>query len=414
MHFLSRQLLKVSLLSLAMGMTIPVCQAEGLRVGVYSVDVQTAGSGPYTIIFEAGFAGDLSVWRKVAPALSKSAKVVTYSRAGIGKSDVRPEPRTLEQSGAELEQMIKAAQLKPPFILVGHSYGGLLVRQFAAHHPADVAGMVFVDASAEGLDAALKKIDPAKFAQDQKAIESFIPAPYKAEYRLVQQIFDAGSLPQGAPLPDVPTVVLTSAKVYEHPEFVLHTQAGMSAWRTLHDEFFKQFSNGSHIVTANSGHYIQLDEPELVVSAVEQVMASATSHAQRKARQLAREGVLKAVDQAAPLVLARRAREAESLVGAQLKASQLGEADINTLAYSLLGQPQKVQFAAMLMKFNVENFPESANAYDSYGEALLEMKQTKLAKAQFQRALALGRSQGMDAGALAGYEANLKKAEQAD
>lgn len=133
------------------------------------------GSEPYTFIFEAGFAGDLSVWNKVAPALSKSAKVVAYSRAGIDNSDTRPEPRTLEQGGAELEQMIKAAQLKPPYILVGHSYGGFLVRQFAAHHPAEVAGMVFVDASAEGMDATLKKIGAAKFAKDQKAIASFTP-----------------------------------------------------------------------------------------------------------------------------------------------------------------------------------------------------------------------------------------------
>jgi hypothetical protein len=147
-----------------------------------------------------------------------------------------------------------------------------------------------------------------------------------------------------------------------------------------------------------------------VIRAVEQVMASAAAQAQRKARTLAREGILKTVEQAALLDPA----EAEALVSAKLKTTQLGEADINTMAYQLLRQPQRAQFAPVLMKFNVEANPESANAHDSYGEALLAMKQPKLAKAQFQRALSLGRSQGKDARALAGYEANLKKAEQAD
>ncbi|UGQ48814.1 alpha/beta fold hydrolase [Massilia endophytica] len=415
----TKKFVRTSLLLLALGMGSLLCNAQalpadapkpGLRIGGYALDMQTAGSGPYTVIFESGFAGDLSVWRKVAPALSKSAKVVVYSRAGVGKSDARPEPRTLEQSGAELEQMVKAAELKPPFILVGHSYGGFLVRQFAAHHPAEVAGMVFVDASAEGMDAALKKIDATRFAADQKAFEGFTPAAFKAEYKLVQQIFDAGALPQGVPLPDVPTVVLTSAKVYEKPEFLLHTPSGMAAWRLLHEQFFRQFSNGSHVVTSNSGHYIQLDEPELVIRAVEQVIASASAQAQRKARKLAREGVLDAVDQAALLVPG----DAESMVSARLKASQLGEADINAMAYELLRQPKRAQFAPVLMKFNVETHPDSANAYDSYGEALLAMKQPKLAKTQFQRALSLGRSQGKDARALAGYEENMKKAELAD
>ncbi len=153
---------------------------DGVTIGSYHVDAASAGSGPYTVIFESGFASDLSVWRKVAPEIAKSAKVFVYSRAGIGKSDARPEARTPQRSSAEFEQLIEAAHLSPPFILVGHSYGGYLIRLFAQRHPEQVAGMVFVDPSMERFDTELKKLAAAKVAQDQKYLDTLTPAPLSA------------------------------------------------------------------------------------------------------------------------------------------------------------------------------------------------------------------------------------------
>ena len=141
---------------------------ETIKVGNYQVQAVTLGSGPYTVILEAGFGRDLGVWRNVAPALATSAKVLAYSRAGHGKSDPRPEAPTIAARTGELEQLIATAGLKPPFILVGHSYGGFLIRSFAARHPEQVAGMVFVDPSDEAFNLELRKPDAAAVDKDTK------------------------------------------------------------------------------------------------------------------------------------------------------------------------------------------------------------------------------------------------------
>ncbi|RFP14565.1 MULTISPECIES: alpha/beta fold hydrolase [unclassified Duganella] len=386
---------------------------DGVNVGSYHVDAASAGSGPYTVIFESGFASDLSVWRKVAPEIAKSAKVFFYSRAGIGKSDARPEPRTPQRSSAELDQLIEAAHLSPPFILVGHSYGGYLIRLFAQRHPEQVAGMVFVDPSMERFDTELKKLDAAKVAQDQKYLDSLTPAPLKAESKLVDEAFTAASLQPAPRLPDVPAVVLTSTMVREQPEFFMHTVPAVAVWRSLHEQLFLQFSSGSHVVTANSGHNIHLEEPALVAGAIQQVIAGATAQDQRRVHKLAQENLLRALDRAVVLLQAQRGSEAGQLVDSALKESRFGENEINGVGYMMLGKRKQPQLAALVMKFNADTFPASANAHDSYGELLLEVKQPLQAKAQFQQAIALGTASEKSPQSMEGYRKNLAKAEQA-
>ena len=248
------------------------------------VEMASAGSGRYTIIFESGFGTGLSAWRKVAPELAGTARVAAYSRAGHGKSEARPEPRTIAQNTNELEQLIAAGKLAPPFILVGHSYGALLVRSFAARHPGQVAGMVLVDPSDERFNPALRQLDAARAAADERAFAAIVPAKFQPELQLLQPVLDSGRLPFAGKLPDVPTVVLTSVRQADKPEFFLETPEAVAIKRDLHADFVRQFSAGSQVVTAKSGHNIQLEEPELVIEAVNRVMAIADAKAARDSR----------------------------------------------------------------------------------------------------------------------------------
>lgn len=241
----------------------------------YVVQVATAGAGHYTVIFESGFGTDLRSWRKVAPQVAQVARAFTYSRAGYGKSDPRPEPRTFEQATLELDQLIAAAKLAPPFILVGHSYGGLLVRAFAARHPAQVAGMVLVDPTDEHFNPALRKLDALRAADDDRQFALIVPPRFQPELKLLQPILDSGGLPVSGKLPNVPTIVLTSVRQAEKPEFFLESPQAVAIKQALHADFLRQFSQGSQVVTSKSGHNIQLEEPELVIAAINQVMADA-------------------------------------------------------------------------------------------------------------------------------------------
>src|SRR6266571_4805793 len=109
---------------------------------------ESSASGP-TVILEAGI-GDFSVeWSLVQPGIATFAHVCSYDRAGDGWSDLGPHPRTMHQIVYELHTLLDKANVKPPFVLVGHSYGGWLVRLYASTYPADVAGMVLVEAGAD-------------------------------------------------------------------------------------------------------------------------------------------------------------------------------------------------------------------------------------------------------------------------
>jgi pimeloyl-ACP methyl ester carboxylesterase len=260
--------------------------SEQLAVGArpYQVQVHSRGSGRYTVIFESGFGADLRAWRKVVPEVAKVARTLAYSRAGHGASEARPEPRTIVQNTDELEQLIAAAKAAPPFILVGHSYGGLLMRAFAARHPQQVAGMVLVDPADERFNPALRALDAARAAEDDRQFATFIPPKFQPEYKLLQPMLDSGELALEGKLPDVPTVVLTSVRQGEKPVFFLETAPAVAIKRELHADFLRQFTHGSQVVTANSGHTIQLDEPELVVAAITKVIGVADTQSAQAGR----------------------------------------------------------------------------------------------------------------------------------
>jgi pimeloyl-ACP methyl ester carboxylesterase len=129
------------------------------------------------VILEAG-AGDFSVdWSLVQPLVARFARVCSYDRAGAGWSDLGPRPRTMRQQVWELHALLEHAGEKTPFVLVGHSYGGWLVRLFAETYPADVVGVVLVDAGAE---------DPLRMLPDGK-------------------VTHASELAKGQPVPPVKT-----------------------------------------------------------------------------------------------------------------------------------------------------------------------------------------------------------------
>jgi len=266
--------------------TDPSPPPERIAVGPYQVQMAEQGSGRYTVIFESGFATGMGTWRKVAPEVAKSAHVVTYSRAGLGASQARPEPRTILQSSLELDQLIASAKLKPPFILVGHSYGGLLARAFAARHPDQVAGMVLVDPADERFNPALRRLDAKRAADDDRQFDALVPPNLRPELKLLQPVLDSGVLP--APLdgrlPDVPVVVLTSVQQVEKPEFFLQSVEAVAIKRDLHADFLRQFSDGSQVQTLKSGHNIQQEEPELVIAAVNKVIAAADRRAGQTGR----------------------------------------------------------------------------------------------------------------------------------
>ncbi|MBC3832198.1 alpha/beta fold hydrolase [Undibacterium amnicola] len=376
------------------------------------------GDGPYTVVFEAGFISDLSVWRKVAPTVAKQAQILVYSRAGVGKSPARSQPLNLLQHTEELQQLIAALDLKKPLILVGHSYGGWVVRQFASAYPQQVAGLVLVDPANETLEIELRKIDAAKVTQDQQRFAGMAPPSAKADLALVQAIFDEGKLPNQAALPDVPMAILSSVQEFKNNPFFQETAVALKVKRNLHATLTDLFSNATHVVTNRSGHHIQNDEPHLVINAIEQIISGLNIEAQKiarqQAKQQARQAVMSALGQAGTELQNQQSEAAKNTVFTALKTSQFSEGEINQLGFDVMTKGKQPLMAEFIFRFNVEQFTQSDNVYDSHGEALLELGRFAEAKTQFTKAISLAQANPQRSPkTIKGYQDNLAKAEQA-
>jgi pimeloyl-ACP methyl ester carboxylesterase len=116
-----------------------------IDIGGTKLHVDERGAGSPVVIFDAGITATGLSWRRVQPEIAKLTRTVSYDRAGLGWSGPAPGPRNLAAITGEFEAMIQRAAPESPYILVGHSYGTLIAREFAARHPERVAGLVLID-----------------------------------------------------------------------------------------------------------------------------------------------------------------------------------------------------------------------------------------------------------------------------
>ncbi|HYB61136.1 MAG TPA: alpha/beta hydrolase [Methylomirabilota bacterium] len=119
-------------------------------VGGFRLHINCAGQGEPAVIFDSGLADDSIAWYKVQPQVAKLTQACSYDRAGLGWSDPSPNPRTSTAMVKELHSLLKAANVHPPYILVGHSLGGMNMRLYAYSYPGEVVGLILVDSSSPG------------------------------------------------------------------------------------------------------------------------------------------------------------------------------------------------------------------------------------------------------------------------
>ena len=187
---------------------------------------------------------------------------------------------------ADLHALLDAAGVPGPYVLVGHSLGGVIVRQYAASYPDEVAGVVLVDASHEDqnarFQAALAAEDWAAFERlQQQAMPGLEDDPALERIDFDASFAQLREAAAGHPLPPLPLVVLTrglpaSAEVPPEARSALPPDFPWDAfdtvWHALQDELAALAPGARHVVAAESGHYIQLEQPELVIAAIQQVV----------------------------------------------------------------------------------------------------------------------------------------------
>jgi pimeloyl-ACP methyl ester carboxylesterase len=240
------------------------------------------------IVFESGGATPLETWDRILPAVIHFAPAVAYDRVGTGESPWDGLPPTPERVGARLRRLLAELEIAPPYVLVGHSWGGALVRYFVGNHPRGVAGVLYIDPTDitlttadlislfESIGAGLEEYQAFSRIQDQAMAAA--PAPLQAEAEVVNEILRSDIERRALPsAPNVPTSVIVAGRVAVPPPNLLpfDTKAYADAMHRSQVSRLRRWvmGEGTFEVATNSGHFVQQDEPELVVAAIRRLVS---------------------------------------------------------------------------------------------------------------------------------------------
>ncbi|MEM9808444.1 MAG: alpha/beta hydrolase [Cyanobacteria bacterium P01_D01_bin.56] len=290
-------------------------QGELVDIGGFRLHLNCIGQGTPTVVMDAGGAAPSIAWGLVSSEIAEFTRVCTYDRAGFGWSDLNLRtPRSSQQSVDELHLLLTKARINPPYILVGHSLGGVNMRLYASQYPEDVVGLVLVDSSHEdqmtsemwkrtkmlswlyqvlrvvsqigvlrligemnllpiferikresqkyplALQTLFDTFKSFCYRPDYWATASNELANIKKSFEEVRSVTSLGSLP---------LIVLSQGSKDSKM-----SDERFQKWAALQLDLTKLSSNSRRIVAKDSGHLIPLDQPELIISAVQQLIES--------------------------------------------------------------------------------------------------------------------------------------------
>jgi pimeloyl-ACP methyl ester carboxylesterase len=244
---------------------------KAFDVGGRSLYLECAGKGSPTVVMDAGLGNTHETWQSVAPAVRKLTRTCTYDRANLGKSDSASKPRTSADVVADLHRLLGAAGIRPPYLLVGHSFGGLDLRLFAAQHPTEVSGIVLVDPTPTTfLDGECALVSTA-LCQELRAGWDPENNPEGLDY-----VKSSAQVEAAANMPRVPVIVLAATS---HQQAAITDPDVEKRIEALWQQSEQQLATASHgrLIVVPSGHDIQLLKPEAVISALGSLLSHPAS-----------------------------------------------------------------------------------------------------------------------------------------
>jgi pimeloyl-ACP methyl ester carboxylesterase len=230
------------------------------------------GSGARTVILESGLGDTLEIWKDIQPQIAAHCtRTVAYTRAGYLGSDPATGPRDSATIVQELREELDRRNIRPPYVLVGHSLGGLYMQYFARNFPAEVTGLLLIDSTHWDQHMV---IDPQANQQymGQREVTLFLPLIMRQELKDSAQ---AGEQVHESPtVGDIRTIVLSSTVGSKKS-----TPESLALAAQLQDEIAADFPGARHVFVTGAAHYIQRDKPEVVINAARELAGCGELHA---------------------------------------------------------------------------------------------------------------------------------------
>ena len=306
---------------------------RSIQAGRIKLNLDCTGDrspGRTTIVLDSGLGAPALGWILIQPEVAKFARVCSYDRAGYGWSDPGPEPRTSSQIAEELKAVLDAAAERPPYVMVGHSFGGFNVRVFTSLYPGEVAGVVLVEGSHEDEDHRIAELLPPSVVERESKADLWnerirriirpvrvhfgierlqvetgwgtpdygilqstrLPKDLRKEFLYLRQqdkfyravaaeinAFQESILEvrRAGALGDRPLIVLTAANPYDPDPILTREQAEKLKNLWIHDLQVQEAhlsTHGKQIIVPDSTHMIPIDQPAAVVSAIHEVWSA--------------------------------------------------------------------------------------------------------------------------------------------
>jgi pimeloyl-ACP methyl ester carboxylesterase len=275
-------------------------------VGGKSMHLSCTGTGSQTIVAEAGSGEDSLTWTLLQNSLSRTYRFCSYDRAGTGWSEPQHGVRDAQAISSQLHELLKTAHEQGPFVLLGHSLGGLYIRKYAQQYPGDVSALIFLDAATSGAyqgkaadalglgQATLRQLTTFSFpvwamevsgyARLKHLCSDFPPALssiqglFKADQCLpsqdAEQRYEAAALPSDeqeiSDLPGtLPVLVLSEDK-----SPILQTAEAFTTWNMLQDSLLRLYPESYRVIASNSDHFLQLDCPNFSADQIRTFLAA--------------------------------------------------------------------------------------------------------------------------------------------
>jgi pimeloyl-ACP methyl ester carboxylesterase len=296
-----------------------------INLGTHRLHLLEKGQGSPTIVLEAGLMSTVLSWSAIQSTLAQSYRVVSYDRAGLGWSDLGPMPRTADRMVDELHTLLERAAIPPPYVLVGHSFGGLTMPLFAARYPQETAGVVLLDpvapaewnpaseqdrkraeigATVSRRAALLCRIGVIRFvvflltsgatklagrlvrliSREAPAESGSVSSPWfwnlPAEERAMAAVFwvqEKFCRTIASQLENLPASAVRVAELgvfCSKPVVILSAKSTPPKRRKQHEAIAQRLPQGRYVLAEQSTHWIMQDEPELVLGAIHEVARS--------------------------------------------------------------------------------------------------------------------------------------------
>lgn len=271
-------------------------QNEFMDVDGYKTEVLTAGlennePGKPVIVFENGRGTKLNLWGGIINEVSGESAVFAYNRPRIGKSEDDSIPPSMRHIVEKLRKMLLKKGLKPPYLLVGHSFGANYIRSFASYYPKEIAGLIFVDPHDFTKKKGMGRLPYQKIGLSEHQIDSIFASYEESKKKymdklpkfVVEEIKIASKINESGykectknPLPDVPVHFIQAGgfKLYESERPTVYDREKMFRINSTikRDRWLKilyPLSYGRFFYSTKTRHYVQKDDPELVISSIE-------------------------------------------------------------------------------------------------------------------------------------------------